>query len=244
MKLIVTLAVAALALAGCSKGDETTANAAPAAPVAAKAAPAGQDWTDVVSKTPEGGYRMGNPDAPLKLVEYGSRLCPTCKAFALQGYQPLINNYVKPGKVSFEFREYLVHGPLDLPPDLLGLCVGAGPFFPVLEQMYQNQQSFLDKAEGPEMQQKLQGAQPMDAIRIMAEQMGLIDFMKQRGLPEAKARQCLADRQTVDFLTKVTQDKMADGSVTGTPTFFLNGKPLVGVVTWPAMQAALKQAGA
>lgn len=245
MKLFATLACLALALAGCSKGD-ATGNVAAAAPVAAAPAPAGQNWTETVSKTPEGGYRMGNPDAPIKLVEYGSRLCPTCGAFAREGYEPLTKTYVASGKVSFEYREFLVHGAPDLPPALLGLCGGAQPFFPILEQMYQNQQGFDEKlqAMSPAIQAQLQKSTPVDAIRIMAEQMGLIDFIKQRGIPEAKARQCLADKPMIDFLTKVTQDKTADGTVTGTPTFLINGKTATGVITWPQMVQALKAAGA
>ena len=35
-----------------------------------------------VVRTPAGGYRQGNPDAPVKLIEYGSRTCPTCARFA------------------------------------------------------------------------------------------------------------------------------------------------------------------
>ena len=30
------------------------------------------------SETPEGGFVIGNPNAPLKLVEYGSLTCPAC----------------------------------------------------------------------------------------------------------------------------------------------------------------------
>jgi hypothetical protein len=60
-------------------------------------APAGKDWTQVVSKTGE-GFVMGNPNAPIKLVEYGSRLCPACGAFAREGYEPLTNDYVKSGR--------------------------------------------------------------------------------------------------------------------------------------------------
>ena len=59
----------------------TAAAPPPPAPVAAAAPPAGQNWIDRSCKTPEGGYRMGNPDAPVKLIEYGSRTCPHCGAF-------------------------------------------------------------------------------------------------------------------------------------------------------------------
>lgn len=244
--LLLALSVCApLALAACGGNGDANSSAPAAAPVAAVPAPAGKDWTQVVSKTAE-GYVMGNPNAPIKLVEYGSRLCPACRAFAVEGFQPLTNNYVKSGKVSWEFREFLIHGAPDLPPALLGICVGEQTFFPILEQMYQAQTGFNDKlqAMSPDQQKALQNAKPVDVIKALAEQMDLINFVKQRGLPEAKARECLGNMLEIDRLTKQTQDRGADGTVTGTPTFILNGKPLKGAVSWPDVQAALKNAGA
>src|SRR4051812_43521423 len=68
-----------LALAACgSGGDNASAPVTSSTPVAQAAPPAGKQWVDVVSKTPEGGYVQGNPNAPIKLVEYGARMCPTC----------------------------------------------------------------------------------------------------------------------------------------------------------------------
>ena len=246
MKSRLLLLALPLALAACGGSGNTANSSTPAAsPLPAVPAPAGQDWTQVVHKTDE-GYVMGNPNAPIKLVEYGSRLCPACGAFAREGFEPLTNNYVKSGKVSWEFREFLIHGAPDLPPALLGICQGETIFFPLLEQMYQAQQGFNDKLQAmpPAMQQQLQNAKPVDAIKAMAEQMDLNNFVKQRGIPEAKARQCLADMTQIDRLTKQTQDRGADGTVTGTPTFILNGQPLKGAISWSDVQAALKNAGA
>ncbi|MDB5696603.1 MAG: protein-disulfide isomerase [Sphingomonas bacterium] len=243
MKFLVPLALS-LSLAACggttgSTGDNTAA----AAPVAGTAAPAGQDWTQTVARTAE-GFVMGNPNAPIKLVEYGSRLCPTCKAFADAGYKPLTENYVKAGKVSFEFREFLVHGPADMPPALLGTCVGTEPFFPLMEQMFANQPQFTDKFAAA--QQALQTAPPAQRFRAMADAMGLVDFVKQRGVPEAKAQACLTDAAEIDRLTKITQDKGpgGDGTVAGTPTFLLNGKVAEGAISWAQVEEALKKAGA
>ncbi|MEA3079375.1 MAG: hypothetical protein QOF05_783, partial [Sphingomonadales bacterium] len=39
------------------------------------------DWARTVVATPEGGFRMGNPSAKVKLVEYGSLACPHCRHF-------------------------------------------------------------------------------------------------------------------------------------------------------------------
>ena len=249
MKSLFSLLLLPLALMACGKGAADTPSA-PASPVAAVAAPKGQDWMQVVSKTPEGGYVVGNPDAPVKLLEYGSRTCPTCGAFGRSAMQPLENNYVKSGKVSYEFREYLVHGPPDLPASLLGRCVGTATFFPVLEAMYQGQAPFeeklTDQAATAALQQKLVNAPGPVIANSWADYMGFVDFMKQRGLPEAKARACLNDQASIDQLTKMMDvANAAPYSVTGTPAFYINGKKLPETsVSWPDVEQALKAAGA
>lgn len=239
-----TAALLALSLAACGEGGTNTAQQAP---VAAVAAPAGQDWTQTVARTAE-GYVMGNPSAPIKLVEYGSRLCPTCGAFAREGFQPLVENYVKSGKVSFEFREFLVHGPMDMPPALIGTCVGAEPFFPLLEQMFAGQEQFINGMQRatPEVTRAIDAAPPAERFKLMAAAMGLTDFAKQRGVSEGKIDACLSDMGEIDRLTKLTQAKGpgGDGQVSGTPTFLLNGRVIDGAISWPQVETALKRAGA
>ena len=233
-----SLAFALPACGGTSEGNSTAA----ATPVAA---PAGKNWTETVSKTAE-GYVMGNPDAAIKLVEYGARTCPTCGAFAQEGFQPLTNTYVASGKVSFEFRDFIVHGAPDIALALLGTCGSTEAFFPILEQQYANQSAFLDKLQAltPEQQKALEGQTPTAVATSLAQTMGAIDFMKQRGLPEAQARQCLGSMPKLEAIAKPTETATQAGTVTGTPTFMINGEVVPNTVTWTQLEQALKKAGA
>jgi protein-disulfide isomerase len=247
MKFAAFLALAPLALlAGCNKGDPSAngSASAPAKPAATVAPPAGQQWTDVVVQTAD-GFRMGNPNAAVKLVEYGSRTCPVCGAFGREGMQPLEHKYVASGKVSYEFREYMVHGQPDIPASLLGVCAGPAAFFPLLEQMYQNQEAVEEKLGSPEGQalfQRMSTAQPVQVANAWADYLGYIDFVKQRGIPEAKARACLADSKTLDHITKVMRAGDEKG-VTGTPSFFINDSK-ADAITWGQLEPELKAAGA
>ena len=56
----------------------TVAAAGQAAPPPKAAAPAAArvDWLDVIVATPQGGFRQGNPNAPVKLLEFGALTCP------------------------------------------------------------------------------------------------------------------------------------------------------------------------
>ncbi|WP_426264013.1 thioredoxin domain-containing protein [Sphingomonas sp. PWP1-2] len=254
---ILFAAVAALSLASCGGTDAvssgnsaggTTSGGTVAGTSTAAVTPsaAGQKWIDTVVKTPEGGYRMGNPDAAIKVVEYGSRTCPTCGAFGQTGQKPLTDNYVSTGKVSYEFRDYLVHGQPDFAPSLLGRCVGTATFFPLLEAMYVAQPQFeaklADQAATTALQTQLQGKTPNEAAAAWGDYLGYVEFVKQRGIPEAKARACIADKAALDEIIGM-MSKGDGAAVTGTPTFIINGAKVDGV-TWADVEAALKRAGA
>ncbi|MCA1653471.1 MAG: DsbA family protein, partial [Sphingomonadales bacterium] len=113
--VVASLFIWTKALAAATASTEVTA-----APVAA---PNGGDWTTVVSRTPAGGFVMGNPNAKVKLIEYGSLTCPHCAEFEEKGGKPLIDNYVKKGLVSFEFRNF-VRDPYDITAALIARCGG------------------------------------------------------------------------------------------------------------------------
>lgn len=240
-------ALPALILAGCGSGGTGGNSTAPAAaPAAAVAAPAGKSWVDTVSKTPEGGYRMGNPNAAVKLIEYGSRTCPHCAAFDAEGFPALKSGPIASGKLSYEFRDYPIHAEADIGPMLLGHCVEPAQFFPMLEQMMLSQQQLIGKTEKiPEADQaRLQNAPPAQIVTYLAQFYGYIDFVKQRGVTDAKARQCLADPKMLEEIAKNTDAANQQFKIQGTPTFIVNGDVVPNVADWKSLQPALKTAGA
>ena len=241
-----TFAIAALSLtlASCSGGDAKEAGATSGEPVAAVKAPQGGDWTETVAKTTDGGFRMGNPEAPIKLVEYGSRTCPTCAKFDTEGMAPLKKNFIATGKVSYEFRDYPVHGALDLAPSLLGTCVEPAAFFPMLDQMMANQSTFLDKTSAlPQQQLEAVQDQPGKVATIIATELGYLDFVKARGLSEPQARSCLTDEAKIKALADSAQRAGDEFQVSGTPTFILNGNK-IDANSYQGVSEALMAAGA
>ncbi|KQN26759.1 hypothetical protein ASE86_01030 [Sphingomonas sp. Leaf33] len=248
MRFLTVLALAT-ALTACGGGNSsntmTVDNVTAAAPVAGKAAPAGTSWVDTVTRTPDGGWLMGNPDAPVKLVEYGSRTCHVCREFDEKGFGPLTQKYVSTGKVSYEFRDYLRNG-ADISAALVGGCGGTGPYFTILNQMYADQPRVLDVLQKlPQSYYEELGKLPLgQQATKFAESAGYLDFVKQRGIPEAKARQCLADTAEATRLQKMNEKANQDYPIPGTPTFILNGKMLENTVSWEQVETALKAAGA
>jgi protein-disulfide isomerase len=239
------LGAAALALAGCNKGaDNATAPSNTAAAAGAVAPPAGKDWTEVVSATPEGGFVMGNPNAKVKLVEYLSLTCPHCKEFEEKGFPKLRDEYVKKGTVSLEARNY-VRDFVDMTATLVSRCGGADPYFPMTEQVFAQQTQIFDKLQAisPAEQQRLQGLSPSDQFKAVASLIGIDQFAKQRGITQAKLDACLTDKAAVDKLVDM-QQKANTMQIPGTPTFFLNGEMLQNVGTWEQLEPKLKAAGA
>ena len=245
--VVLPVLLPALLLTGCGKGDSTGNISTPAAEkVAGAKPPAGQNWVDVVSKTPEGGYRMGNPDAPVKLIEYGSRSCPHCAAFDAEGVPTLRSGPIAAGQMSYEFRDFPVHGAVDMGPILLGQCVEPAQFFAMLDQMMAAQPTLVGRKDKiPDADQaRLQTASPGQVAVYLANFYGYTDFVKQRGVPEAKVKACLSDAKALDAIAKQTETANQQYNVSGTPTFIVNGKVATDVYTWDALQPVLRAAGA
>ena len=238
--------IPALMLAGCGggSGDAGSNSSAPVAQVSSVAAPAGQQWSDVVEKTPEGGFRMGNPNAPIKLIEYGSRTCSHCAEFSAKATEPLKTKYIASGRVSWEYRDFLRSG-ADLSAALVSQCGGPGPFFTLLDQMFAAQPQTLDRLQKlPESFYKsLEGLPPSQQATKFAEAAGYLEFVKQRGIPENQARQCLADEKAQTALTAATQDAISKYSIPGTPTFLINGEVVDNTASWEALEPKLRAAG-
>jgi protein-disulfide isomerase len=234
-----------IALSACNSNSSGNVTA-PAATVAAIKPPAGAAWTDMVVATPDGGYQMGNPAAPLKLIEYGSRACPFCAKFDGEGFPALKAKYVATGKASYEFRDYPVHGALDIAPILLGRCITSpATFFPLLDQMFANQAALIAKGQEVDARIKatMANASPNDVALAFAEGLGYLEFVKARGVPEDKARACLADKAGIDAIGKRYEAANTNYQISGTPTFILNGAVIPGNVDWPQLDAALTAAG-
>ncbi|HEV7233399.1 MAG TPA: thioredoxin domain-containing protein [Sphingorhabdus sp.] len=243
IKSILVAATAALALAACGSGGDSSA-LPKGEPIAKVAAPAGKAWTDVVSKTEAGGYKMGNPDAKLQLVEYGAITCPGCAQFAAQSTEEL-NELINTGVVAMEFRPFLVHGVQDIPGFLLAQCSGPEAFFPLTEQLFADQQNWLGKISTVTEadQQAMQKMAPPEIATLLATRMGLIDFVKSRGISEDQARACLTDKAAIDAMIALTEKGTKNDGVTGTPFFLLNGAKIDGG-SWNQVKTKLVEAGA
>jgi protein-disulfide isomerase len=245
MKTMILLASASLLmLSACNKAEPGNSSAPAPSTTPVVAVPAGTNWTETFTKTPAGGMMMGNPDAPVKLVEYGALTCSHCAEFAEKS-GPTLKAMIAKGSVSYEFRNYMLNI-LDVPAALLARCSGPGPFFPITEQLFATQSTWLGKASSVTKEEQASWAKytPEQVAPLLAAKLGLIEFVQARGIGSDKAKACLSSKAEIDVLGKISERASNEYKITGTPTFLINGLKVPDTSTWEVLEPQLKKAGA
>lgn len=215
-----------------------TLNPAMAAP--AKPAPQSGNWLAHIVQKPDGGHVVGNPDAPLKLVEYMSYTCPHCAHFEAEGAPALRIGMIASGKGSFEVR-HLLRDPIDTAVALLTNCVPANRFFVLHEAFLMNQDHWLAPAyAAPKDQQKRWFEGPLPTrMRAIANDLKLYDFVESRGLSRTDADRCLTNEALAKKIAAQTADAAAKG-VDATPSFGINGVILTGTHDWATLRPQIE----
>jgi protein-disulfide isomerase len=215
------------------------------APAAAAADPAGRaprlttapaDWSRHVEVTQEGGWRMGNPDAPVRLVEYASITCGHCASFAAEAALPL-REQVRTGRVSWEVRPFLIF-PTDPGIFMLLQCHAAAGFFDTSDALYASQQQWVGQMEANRARvEALRGpAQLAEAVRAA----GVDRFFASHGMAADRVERCLTDEAALRRLLANNNRYAERDGVSGTPTFHINGRA-VQAHDWATLAPLLNQ---
>jgi protein-disulfide isomerase len=245
MKISILFLASAALLATACNAEKGAATANGDVEVTAKPVPAPNngDWSTVVAATAEGGFVMGNPNAKVKLVEFGSLTCPHCAEFEEKGGNNLVNDYVKKGLVSWEFRNF-VRDPFDMTATLLARCGGEASFFGLTRNLFADQRDWVGKiqAADPAKVQGLQSLPPAQQFSTIADLGGLKQYAAMRGVPRAKGEQCLANETEINKLVQMNSDAVSTYNIPGTPTFLINGEVVDKTATWELLEPKIKEA--
>lgn len=214
--------------------------ASPAAAQASKAA-AQRDWSRAVAQTPEGGFRVGNPNAALKVIEYGSLTCGHCAHFAEEGFPQLLQTYVKSGRVSFEFRNY-IRDAADGAAALLSRCAGTSDYFAATDALFAAQPQWIGKLQALPAGEfkRMSELPPAEGFPQIAAAAGLTELAAKHGVTAAKAKTCLTSKAGLDALLSLRKGALEVYDLEYTPTFVINGKK-ADASTWDQLEPLLKQ---
>jgi protein-disulfide isomerase len=180
--------------------------ATPAAPSAAPAAPVAMS--------------LGNPRAPVTVIEYASVGCPHCAVWANTVFPDFRRLYVDTGKVRFELHEMLTGNPaLAAAGFLTARCAPPDKYFQVVDDVFAQQDDI--------------GRGGIDVLEKIGEH---------AGLTREQFTACLQNGPALAALQERTFQDAKAHDVTGTPTFFVDGKKLDGEQTLEALGAAVTQA--
>ena len=181
-------------------------------PAASSTAPAPPPAVEVMS--------LGNPRAPVTVVEYASVGCPHCATWANEVFPAFRTKYIDTGQVRFEFHEMLTGNPaLAAAGFLTARCASPAKYFQVVDDVFAGQAEI--------------GRTGIDALEKIGEH---------AGLTRDQFTACLQDRVALAALSERTFNDAKAHGVTGTPTFFVGGQKLDGEQTLEALDAAIAHA--
>jgi len=150
-----------------------------------------------------GDMGIGNPAAPIHVVEYLSLTCPHCAHFHADVWPAFKAKYVDTGRVYFTIRELLT-APAQVAAAgfLMARCKGdATSYYKIVDEVFDSQSRWQQG-----------NIKPI-----------LLDIAKKNGLTEAQFESCITDEKAQEALEKRLEYATGTDKVTGTPTFFVNG---------------------
>lgn len=168
-----------------------------------------EDLSDLMEPSSDNEKIMGNKDAPVAIVEYSSMTCPHCAAFHKDVLPEIKKKYIDTGKAKLIFREFPVSTQdlRSIAAFMLARCADDDKYFPLVDVLYRQQAQWA-RAENP--------------IPILE------NIAKLAGFSQESFNACLKNQQVMDTVLAVRNKAAKDYGVSGTPTFFINGKKQVG----------------
>jgi protein-disulfide isomerase len=172
---------------------------------------------DLAQPSPLGDVVMGSPDAPVTIIEYASMTCPHCAQFQAKTFPKLKERYIDTGKVRYIFREFPLD-PLAAGAFMLARCADKDKYFSIIDLFFGTQREWV--VPNP--------LQPM------------FNIAKQAGYNEETFNACLKNQQILDGIQSVRDRAAKVLNVESTPTFFINGKRVIGDVSIEEMEKEIK----
>ena len=160
---------------------------------------------------------LGRADAPVTVVEYASFSCPHCANFHVTTYPEFRTRYIDSGKVRFVFRDFPLNAPA-YAGAMVARCAPADRYFDVLDAFLGDQAAWLGS---PDLKAAtLERARPF-------------------GFTDQTFDACVSN-QALFAAIEAEKKRGVEFGVQGTPTFFINGKKLVGALSLETLEKEIE----
>ena len=160
-----------------------------------------------------GDMALGDPDAPVTLIEYFSLTCPHCEWFHKNIYNQLKPEYVDTGRLRYIARDF----PLNMPAvhaAILARCAGRDRYFTFVDVLFQ---TFDDWVRSSDHMEKL-------------AQIGELG-----GVSRDRFEDCLADTDLENSIFQLMASAQAEYDVNSTPTVIVNGERYEGKMDFDSL---------
>ena len=159
-------------------------------------------------KLVEGDMSLGaGENAKVTLIEYASVTCAHCAEFNKDVMPELMAKYITPGKIRYVYREFLTE-PRDVSAAgiLLARCSGKENYFKVIDEIM--------KAQG----EMFGDGTTTNALPVLKRIGASV------GIDEKAFNTCISDEKGLTRIQDNVDKYLKEDDITGTPTFFINGK--------------------
>ena len=147
---------------------------------------------------------LGNPEAPVEVIEYASFTCPHCANFHADAYKQLKRDFIDTDKIRFVYREVYFDRP-GLWASMIARCGGEEKFFGIADMIYAAQSDWARQS----------------SPAAIAQSLGKIGRLA--GIDGDTLDACLQDADKAQALVAwFEQNATADG-IESTPSFVING---------------------
>jgi len=162
---------------------------------------------------------LGNPQAPITLIEYGSLTCDNCLSFHKYVFPQVKKLYIDAGVVRFIFRHFPTGGSA-VYGARAAQCAG-DKYYEMLDVLFSSVAGWYQ-------------AESRDAI--------FVKHATSLGVNSEMFLTCISDKKNLDDIISQQHTARKDYDVIGTPTFFINGKIVRGKKSFVEMKALISEA--
>ena len=152
--------------------------------------------------TGDGERVLGDPGAPITIIEYSSLTCPHCAAFHADALPRIKETWIADGRVRLVYRHFPIGG-VALRAAAVANCIEGARYFGFLDLLFKGQKRWAKSDD------------PLKALGQMA---------RLAGLSQEKFEACANDEAEMDRILEVRQDGVKTYGVKSTPTLIVNGR--------------------